>query len=808
MERYICIHGHFYQPPRENPWLEAIELQDSAYPHHDWNERITEECYAPNSASRILNSEGKIIGITNNYAQISFNFGPSLLSWMESNATTVYQSILDADRESQKTFSGHGSALAQVYNHILLPLANRRDKYTQVLWGIWDFEHRFGRKPEGMWLPETAVDLEALDILAELGVRFTILAPHQASRVRPPDSEEWQDVSEESIDPSMPYSLSLPSGRMITLFFYDGPVSRAVAFEQLLRGGDILADRLLGTFSDEPARPQLVHIATDGETYGHHHRHGDMALAYALNYIESNGLARLTNYGEYLEKYPPTHEVEIIENTSWSCGHGIERWRSDCGCNSGAHEGWRQSWRAPLREALDWLRDTLAPKYEEETGLLLKDPWAAREDYITVILDRSDESIGRFMEEHAARELGDARKIKVLKLMELQRHAMLMYTSCGWFFDDPSGIETVQIIQYAGRVVQLGEDLFGDAVEPRFLELLEQAKSNIHAHGDCRRIYERYVKPATVDLTKVGAHYAINSLFEEYGEQTGIYCYDIDLEDSQTFEAGRAKLAVGRIKVASRITKESAQLSFGVLHFGDHNLNAGVREYEGDEPYRTMVSDVPEAFSTGEFPEVIRELDRHFGTSTYSLRYLFRDEQRRALDRILESTLAEVEASYRQSYELNYPLMRFLTDLGNPLPRGLHSAAEFIINTDLGRALSSDSPDPERIKGLLDNASLWDIDLESEGLGYLLKQAFERQMEHFIFAPDDMSFLETLLATTGILDSLPFEVDLWKVQNLFHQILRDTYPELRRRAEEGDATAEEWTAQFAAIGERLRIQVT
>ncbi len=807
MERYICIHGHFYQPPRENPWLEAIELQDSAYPHHDWNERIAEECYAPNSASRILGSEGRILGITNNYAEISFNFGPTLLSWMEPNAPAVYQAILDADRESQKTFSGHGSALAQGYNHMILPLANRRDKYTQVLWAIWDFEHRFGRQPEGFWLPETAVDLETLEALAEFGMQFTILAPHQASQVRPIESEEWQDVSDDSIDSSKSYLLHLPSGRSIALFFYNGHISRAVAFERLLSSGESFANRLLEAFSDENSWPQLAHIAIDGETFGHHHRFGDMALAFALNYIKSNDLARLTNYGEYLEKYPPTHEVEIIENTCWSCPHGIERWQTDCGCSTGSRSGWNQAWRAPLREALDWLRDTLASKYEEEAGLFLKDPWAARDDYITVVLDRSPESVDRFLSEHAARDLSDARRIKVLKLMELQRHAMLMYTSCGWFFDDVSGIETVQVIQYAGRAVQLAEELFGEAFEPQFLKLLEQAKSNIPQHRDGRHIYEKSVKPAMVDLTKVGAHYAISSLFEEYGEQTGIFCYGIDLKDYQSFEAGRAKLAVGQFKVTSRITEESSNLSFGVLHFGDHNLNAGVRKYKGEEAYRDMVQEVAEVFSTAEFPEVIRLLDKHFGVSAYSLRYLFRDEQRKALDRILESTLAEIEASYRQSYELHYPLMRFLTDLGNPLPRALHAAAEFILNTDLSRRLSSDTLDLERVNGLLEEAKWWDIDLDTEGLGYQFKRTLEGLMERFVFNTEDLSLLQELVDAVGLTGSLPFEVNLWKVQNLYYQILWDSYPELQRRAKERDTSAEEWVTQFISLGEQLSIEV-
>lgn len=357
MERYLCIHCHFYQPPRENPWLEAVEIQDSAYPYHDWNERITAECYAPNSAARILDGEGHIIKIANNYSRISFNFGPTLLSWMEDNSPHTYAHILEADQEGQRLFSGHGPALAQAYNHMILPLATRRDKHTQVLWGIRDFERRFRRFPEGMWLPETAVDLETLEVLADLGIAFTILAPHQAHQVRKLNSQRWRNVEGAKIDPTRAYVAHLPSGRSIALFFYDGPISRAVAFEHLLSNGEHFAQRLVSGFSDARRWPQLMHIATDGETYGHHHPHGDMALAYALDYIESRQLARITNYGEYLANHPPTHEVEIISNTSWSCMHGVERWRGDCGCNSGMKPGWTQHWRAPLRQALDWLRD-------------------------------------------------------------------------------------------------------------------------------------------------------------------------------------------------------------------------------------------------------------------------------------------------------------------------------------------------------------------------------------------------------------------------------------------------------------------
>ncbi|HMQ31312.1 MAG TPA: DUF3536 domain-containing protein, partial [Chloroflexaceae bacterium] len=386
-ERYICIHGHFYQPPRENPWLDTIEQQDSAYPYHDWNGRITAECYEQNAASRILDGGDRIVRIVNNYSRISFNFGPTLLSWLEQHAPAVYQAILDADAASMRLF-GRGSAMAQCYNHIIMPLASRRDKLTQVVWGVRDFERRFGRRPEGMWLPETAVDLETLAIMADQGIAFTVLEPHQASHCKALGEMVWADVRGGRIDPTRPYWVRLPGERSIAVFFYDGPVSRAVAFERLLVDGATFANRIAGTFGEHRRWPQLANIATDGETYGHHHRHGDMALAFALQYIEERGLARLTNYASYLAAHPPTHEAQIVENTAWSCVHGVGRWSLDCGCNSGGSPGWRQTWRAPLRAALDWLRDALAPRFEGVGRRLLHDPWAPPDEYVELVLDR------------------------------------------------------------------------------------------------------------------------------------------------------------------------------------------------------------------------------------------------------------------------------------------------------------------------------------------------------------------------------------------------------------------------------------
>jgi alpha-amylase/alpha-mannosidase (GH57 family) len=803
VERYVCIHGHFYQPPRENPWLEAVEVQDSAHPYHDWNERITGECYLSNATSRILDGKGWIVRVQNNYSRISFNFGPTLLSWMEEKSPEVYGAVLAADLESQKNFSGHGSALAQVYNHMILPLANGRDKFTQILWGIRDFEHRFGRSPEGMWLSETAVDLETLDIMARLGIRFTILSPHQARQVRRFRGRNWVDVGGGQIDPSRAYAHRLPSGQRMNLFFYDGPISRAVAFEKLLSNGEQFAGRLMSAFSDTRTWPQLAHIATDGETYGHHHRFGEMALAYALHHIEAEGLARLTNYGEFLEKYPPTHEVRIFENSSWSCPHGVERWRGNCGCNSGMNPGWSQEWRAPLREALDWLRDALAPAYEQEGRRWLKDPWAARDDYIQVILDRSPERAEKFFQVHAAHPLAEGDRIAALKLLELQRHALLMYTSCGWFFDELSGIETVQVIQYAGRAIQLAEELWKTPLELQFLERLERAKSNLPEHLDGRVIYEKFAKSSMVNLEKVGGHYAVRSVFEPYAERDRIYSYAIDRKDFQLLETGKLRLGFGRGRFSSRITQESADLFFGVLHFEDHNLAGGVREFPGEEAYRALLQEISGVFSRGDLPETLRLLDRDFGKNFFSLKSLFRDEQREVLTRILNSTLAEAEGVYLGLYERHAALLRFLSDLGTPLPKSLRTAAEFALNLNLRRTLAAQEMDLARVRNLVEEARVLKVPLDGVALGHTLKHRLEELARQWHDQSTDLGLLKKLGEAVDLARSLSAEVDFWRVQNLFFEMGRTVFPERRWEAEGGGAEAKAWVEHFILLGEKL-----
>ncbi|MGD9032185.1 MAG: DUF3536 domain-containing protein, partial [Desulfobacteraceae bacterium] len=616
-----------------------------------------------------------------------------------------------------------------------------------------------------------------------------------------------EDVKAEKIDTTMPYLLNHPSGRTIVIFFYNGPISRAVAFEKLLSSGESFARRIMGGFSGKGNKPQLVHIATDGESYGHHHRFGDMALAYAIHYIESNNLARLTNYGEYLEKHPPTHEVQIHENTSWSCAHGVERWRSHCGCHTGKHADWNQAWRTPLREALDGLRDTLDPIYDEKARLFLKDPWDARNDYIRVILDRSPANVESFLRRHGTYDLNEMEKIAALKLLELQRHVMLMYTSCGWFFDELSGIETVQILAYAARTLQLAREILDQDLESSFLEHLAQAKSNVLGYGDGRLIYERSVRPRVADLKKVGAHYAICSLFREYEAQPSFYCYTTDQEEVRVAEAGKARLLTGKARFMSEITNESALLHFGTLHLGDHNLTCGVKDFENHDAYEGMAQDLFSSFERADFPETIRRLDRQFEGSTYSLKSLFRDEENRILGMITESALEDTEGIYRQLYEDYAPLLRFFKDSDLPAPKPFSMVAEFILSKSLRSAFEREPFDLRRIESLFEEAKEEGVTLDAATLEFSVRKRLEHLAKVFSEDPSDLSRLQELASAASLLKALPFQVNLWTVQNICYEIYQSSYEGLRKRAENADETAKTWVNHFEPLAQSLSFRI-
>lgn len=796
--KYICIHGHFYQPPRENAWLEVIEVQESAAPFHDWNERINYECYAPNAAARILDKDNYIINIINNYAWISFNFGPTLLSWMAQADPDTYRAIQQADRRSMEHFGGHGSAMAQAYNHLIMPLANARDRETQTIWGKRDFMHRFGRAPEGMWLPETAVDTATLEVLAEHGIRFTVLAPRQARAWRRIGDTQWIDGG---VDTRRPYLYRLPSGKTITLFFYDGEVAQEVAFKGLLNSGKGYAHRLRTRFGDSPD-PQLVHVATDGESYGHHHRYGEMALADCIDTLRQMPDVQLTNYAAFLAQHPPTHEVQIHENSSWSCVHGVERWRSDCGCHTGGLPGWNQAWRAPLRETLDWLRDELIPIFEQYGGRYLKDPWAARNDYIDVILDRSQENVDAFLRKHGKKgvEWTPEARTTVLRLMEMQRHAQLMYTSCGWFFNEISGLETNQILQYANRAIEYAWTVSGRELHPEFEARLEKAPSNVYDNGAVA--YRRYVLPARVSLERVGMHYAAASLFEEEPERMELLNYAARSDDYHRKRAGTYMVAMGRTRVTSKVTFSEKPFSFAVLYLGQQNIVGHISTGMSAATFAEMKRQVLDAFDHNDLAEVLRLMHIFFGEENFSVNHLFLDERRRILLQITAGSLGKAEVSVRDIFEDNYQLMAVMRDSGIPVPEAWKNAAQFVLNTDLLHLLENGKLHPRKLAQLEAEFRRWQVALTNVPT---LKKAAEdrihRHLRGLRQGGTTKKQIEQLITTIETLRSLGLELELWKAQNEWFSLAeemasgRHTWPD------------EACAAAFGRLGELLRMRV-
>jgi hypothetical protein len=519
MKNALIIHGHFYQPPRENPWTGRIPYQPSAGLYENWNARITRECYAANAASRVLDSQGGILDIINNYAHISFNFGPTLLAWLEEHAPDIYGQIFEADRASRAQHGGHGNAVAQAYSHIILPLAAAEDARTQVRWGLRDFEVRFGRRSEGMWLPETAVNPSVLDILIEEGVRFIILSPWQAEAYCPQGSQKWKPLGGEPAPPHRAYRIDRPAGS-IAVFFYNHQLAHGISFEHYLRSADALYDRIL--HHRQASRPgYLINIATDGEVYGHHEPFGDMCLAALIRRVQAGTELELTNYGEYLEKHPPTHLVQLKagegnRGTSWSCAHGVARWHRDCGCSTGSREGWNQRWRAPLREAMDNLRLGLREVFTSRLARLTEqDPFQVRDRYIEVLTwsIRPEEFAASILGRSAGREEME----QLFALLEGQKLAMFMLTSCAWFFADISGIETIQSLACALRAIELYAPFAPAGILRTFSVDLELAKSNMVELGSGRNILENLVIPLRRDPSYAAALFIMLEVFG--GEQ-------------------------------------------------------------------------------------------------------------------------------------------------------------------------------------------------------------------------------------------------------------------------------------------------
>jgi hypothetical protein len=620
--------------------------------------------------------------------------------------------------------------------------------------------------------------------------------------VRRKNGRKWIDVSGDKIDPSRAYVVNLPSKKTISVFFYDGPISQAVAFEGLLNDGQRFADRLMGGFSDARTWPQLAHIATDGESYGHHHRHGEMALTYALHDIQEKKLAELTNYGQFLEKFPADHIVEIVPDSSWSCAHGVERWRSNCGCNSGGHSEWNQEWRAPLRAALDWLRDTLAAIFEEQAPAVLKEPWKARDEYIQVILDRSDVSLASFFSAHGTGSNDDAAQVRALKLLEMQRHALLMYTSCGWFFDEISGVETVQVIQYAGRALRLAQECTGKELEAEFLAHLKLAKSNLPEHGDGAQIYEKWVRPAYIDIERVAGHFAISSLFENYEDKSTIYCYSVDRTKSSLEADGKLRLGVGQARFSSKITRESADFDFAVVHLGEHNVIAGVRPSKPDD-YDAFRKNLSEVFFRADIAEIIHVFDDTFGTRIFSLRSLFRDEQRKVTNLILADSLSSAAAAYRSIYDTQAPLIRFLYDLSIPVPPALKAAAQIVLNNQLRLEFEKTELDTGSVQGFLRESLASHIDIDVTTLEFTIRKRLEKEAEQIAEHLEEIEQVRKFRQFIDLILSLPFQIDMWTAQNILYNPLRQMLK--GNPAEDNAAAQTPLRDELRELSERVKI---
>ncbi len=717
---YVTVHGHFYQPPRENPYLDTIERQPSASPFHDWNERIHHECYRPNAFARVLNERGEVVGIVNNYEYLSFNIGPTLMSWLERYDIEVYQRILEADRKSCDRLNGHGNAIAQVYNHIIMPLANERDKYTQIRWGKADFRSRFGRDPEGMWLAETAVDYPTLEVLVEEGIRFTILAPSQAERCRPIPCDEqpvtqWLEVGGSQIDPTRPYRCFLPNGKYIDIFFYDGPISRDMGFNDVLSNSQHFAGRIGQAVRGDHRPTQLISVATDGETFGHHKGGTEKCLAYAFTKEFSHRGWTVTNFAHYLSINPPTWEVVLKPVTAWSCAHGVDRWQDDCGCGGGGL--WNQKWRRPLRDSLDWLRDKLVKVYEDTGRQFFRDPWAARDEYVQVIRDRSAANVDQFLTRHRKRKLTPAEQLDALRLLEMQRHALLMYTSCGWFFEEISRPEGVQILRYAARALELAGEVAGIQLEKSFLRRLTNAPSNVDFFKHGGEVYRHLVVSSQVSFQQVAAYYAISSLLgmqEARGKRleaespnnfscflsqvSKVYCYDAQQLDYQLQRLGALTLAVGQLRLASEITWETTHLVFAVVHLGGWDFHCCIQPFTGRRSYSLLKEKLFNALKQASATQMILAMTQWFGGESFGLQDLFAEERHRIMGLLSHETLTRLDQLYAQVYRDNYGvLMAFHRD-ELPVPQELQVAAEIALShrclTSV-RALDREVGDPQ-----------------------------------------------------------------------------------------------------------------
>jgi len=704
--RDFVLHAHFYQPERLNPWTGELDSEPSAAPARDWNERITRECYHPNGSARIFDERGRIERIVDNYERLSFNFGPTLLSWMEVAHPRTYARILDGDwRSAVRT--GRGNALAQAYNHMILPLANDRDRRTQVRWGLADFRSRFQREAEGMWLPETAADSATIDALIDAAVRFTVLAPRQAWRVRAPGGA-WRETGGNP-DTGKPYRIlhSDGSGRSLAVFFYDGDLAQSLAFDASTADSGVLLDRIAASGTDG-----LISAALDGETFGHHHRFAELGLAYALFHLAEQRGLRPTSYAAYLAEHPPTDEVELVggEGTSWSCAHGVGRWYRDCGCSTDAGDGWNQAWRTPLRAALDVVRDAAVEAFATRGRELLKDPWAARDDYVEVRLGTTSRQ--DFLDRHARRRLADGSEVDLWGLLEAQRNAMVMYTSCGWFFADVSGIETVYVLRSATRVLGLLEAAGCRSPREEVLDVLGEAKSNRPSEGTGADVWRRHVEPAEVRPRRLAAHVGLVGLVRPLTPRREGGGHVVEVLDQRSESRGRVTLGTARVLVSSLSTGRCSDFAVAAVHLGGLDFSGFVGPFPGDVAWQRATESLWAQFPTATVAQLLRRMAERIDGEEFGIEQVLPEGRQEVVGAVFSDLTDRFHEQYSRLYHDHRRILEMLTEAGYELPRDLRAAAELTLASELERRLSRalavgvDAADPSAFDAVIETAAL------------------------------------------------------------------------------------------------------
>ncbi|MBU8922369.1 MAG: DUF3536 domain-containing protein [Bacteroidales bacterium] len=768
-EKFVIIHGHFYQPPRENPWTGKIDRQDNAAPYHDWNERILKECYLPNARSRRLDGFGRVIRLVNNYEAISFNFGPTLFSWIENNYPALHDEIVRADKASLERL-GHGNAIAQVYNHIIMPLANRRDQETQIRGGVHDFIRRFGREPEGIWLAETAINEITLELLIEFGFRFVILSPFQAERIRPLDkSSGWEDVSSGDILTGRAYRCfgrkkkgKRNLSRFIDIFFYDAPLSTDVSFNHLLSNGDKLAKALESGF--ERCGGDLVNIATDGEIYGHHEPFGDMALAYLIEQAAPDRGLTLTNYGAWLAGHELEYEVQIKQGeggdgTAWSCTHSVGRWKEDCGCSTGAPPGWNQKWRTPLRDGLDNLRDGLAANYEIQGKDIFASPWETRNEYIENFDTLDVAGSKSFIEKQAGRQLSPEEISTAASLLESQRNSLLMFTSCGWFFNDISGIETVQDLKYAARAIELArraenaslsENVSGraenknrpdsplraadetrsiDTLQSVFLDKLSEARSNIEQLGTGKTIFNAAKKYSSVEPSLLAGQYALASNLDCRNASPERYGFGFNDTSRVEISPGPISMIIGRFAMTDPLTLASYDYKYLLLPDKPARITCILSECSDNDDYTKTVERFKTIAPESTRQDILRAAVEHFGGRIFAMRDLFPEDKEKILGKLAERQIASVIGQFTDLYMENRELLRLFTETSMRPPESLLAQARTVLADRLRSEISHweralDDKGLEGVHSVLSEAKYYGVNIDRTEIASIFEGFF------------------------------------------------------------------------------------